>query len=294
MTNDLQERKSKGELLKDYLHSPEVMGAIKKVLPKFLTTDKLLTIVLGEVRKNPKLLECDQISFVNAIVECTQLGLIPGSLFGQAYLIPFNKSEKRMIDGKEKWTKRLICTLLPGYRGYVTLAERAGTSLVAHAVYENDKYECLLGTEQKILHIPAHEDRGDIRCAYAVAKKQTIDKKTGDKQIITKIDHLSMDDLNKAKSCSKCPEDFWDKWEDEQCRKTAAKRLSKYLDLTPEFSQLNEIDNNLDSGIIIDGDFNVESRQQKKPQGKALADKIKKQKEDQKDQFQKECESIFD
>jgi len=234
-------------VLKSYLETPQVTSALEKILPKFLTIDKLLSVVLTEVRNIPKLLECDHESFTNCLLKCVQLGLVPGALLGQAYLIPRN------IKGK------MTCTLLPGYRGYVVLAERAGTSLTAQCYCENDiKYECMLGSVEQIIHIPANDNRGKVICAYAVAKKEAIDK-NGTRRIVTKIDHMSMSDINRAKACSQCPDKFWKPHEHEMCRKTVAKRLGKYLDLSPEFSQLREIDNNLDNGIIIEGEYSKEN-----------------------------------
>lgn len=264
--NQVTERpKNQVSVLRDFLNTKEVVGAINKVLPSYLTTDKMLSLALSEVRKTPKLLECDKISFSNAIVECAQLGLWPGTLLGQAYLVPY----------KDK------CTLMPGYRGYIVLASRSGYSVTAHCVYENDiKYECILGSVERIIHIPADENRGKIKCVYAVAKSEIIDKKTGEVKIIQKIDHMTMDDLNKARRCSQCPDKFWDKWPEEMYRKTVVRRLSKYLDLSPEFMRLCDIDNSIDSGLTIDGEFLTENEQEKIqepsiPQSKKILNQLK-------------------
>lgn len=263
MTNEVQKSPNQVNELKAYLEGAKVTAAIEKVLPKFLTVDKLLSIVLTEVRNTPKLLECDRVSFTNSLITCVQLGLVPGALLGQAYLIPRN------IKGK------MTCTLMPGYRGYVVLAERAGTSLTAQCYCENDiKYECQLGSINKIIHIPANNDRGKIICAYAVARSETIDK-NGTIKIISKIDHMAMSDLNKARACSQCPDKFWKPWEHEMCRKTPTRRLSKYLDLSPAFNQLREIDNKFDSGEMIDGDFTDETETPPMPQNQKMLNKLK-------------------
>lgn len=253
MTNEVQKKPNQVNELRRYLETKNVTRAIEEVLPKFLTIDKLLSVVLTEVRKIPKLLECDRESFTTCLIQCVQLGLVPGALLGQAYLIPRN------LKGK------MTCTLLPGYRGYVVLAERAGTSLTAQCYCENDiKYECLLGSVEQIIHIPANDNRGKVICAYAVAKKEAIDK-NGTRRIITKIDHMSMSDLNKAMACSQCPDKFWKPWKSEMCRKTVAKRLGKYLDLSPDFNQLVEVDNEIESGVTIDGAFTDETEPKAPP-----------------------------
>lgn len=278
MNNQVQEQDKKPNqvrVLKKYLESPKVNMAIKKVLPKFLTFDKLLSFVMTEVRSIPKLLKCDHVSFTNCLIQCVQLGLIPGKFFGQAYLIP------REIDGI------MTCTLLPGYRGYVVLAERAGTSLTAQCYCENDiKYECMLGSFEQIIHIPANDNRGKIICAYAVAKNETI-LKDGSRKIITKIDHMSMSEIEKAKACSQCPTRFWKPWEHEMCRKTVALRLSKYLDLSKEFNQLREIDSNIGSGVALEGEFTSEEEKQNMPQNKKLLEQMKNKKSSVQDDIDK-------
>ncbi|MGQ7097328.1 recombinase RecT [Escherichia sp. SP-MK] len=57
--------------------------------------ERMIRIATTEIRKVPALGNCDTMSFVSAIVQCSQLGLEPGSALGHAYLLPFgNKNEK--------------------------------------------------------------------------------------------------------------------------------------------------------------------------------------------------------
>lgn len=258
--NDQTERpKNQVSVLRDYLNSQEIVSALNKVMPNFLTADKILSIALSEARKTPKLLNCDKMSFANCIVKATQMGLIIGSSFGQAYLVPF---------GKE-------CTLMPGYRGYVVLAERAGTALTGHCVCENDPvYKCLYGSAEQIKHEPAINNRGKIICAYAVARKQVIRK---DGSIITmqKIDHMSMEELEKREACTKTDGSFYKKWRKEMYRKAPVRRLAKYLDLSPEFEMLREIDNTIDSGMTIDSVFTEEPEAPLLPQNEKMKQQMK-------------------
>lgn len=45
------------------------------LLPSHVTTRKFFRIALNAVQHNPKLLECDQLSFRMALMECTSMGL---------------------------------------------------------------------------------------------------------------------------------------------------------------------------------------------------------------------------
>lgn len=257
MVNEVQKKtKDKLNALKTMLTSDKVKNAIYTALPKYLTTDKMIGVALSEVRNTPKLLECDQTSFINALVQCSQLGLLPGNGLGQAYLIPY---------GKE-------CTFMPGYRGYIVAARRSTpkTIITAHCVYENDeKYECIYGSVEKIIHIPTLKNRGAIIGAYAIARDE-------DGNEI--IDQLSVEDINKARACSKCPDAAWKLWYPEQARKTAVRRLSKYLDLSPQFNKLRDIDNDIDFGknSVIEGDYETEPEKKRLPQNKSALNKLKK------------------
>ena len=83
-----------------------------------------LYIVMTELRKTPKLLECDAASLMGSIGQVAQLGLEVGGLLGHAYLIPY---------GRE-------CQLVIGYKGLMELARRSGQikSIEARAVFEGD------------------------------------------------------------------------------------------------------------------------------------------------------------
>ena len=51
---------------------------IARCLPKHLTPDRMARIAMTELRKTPKLQECDPMSFIAAIMQASQLGLEPG------------------------------------------------------------------------------------------------------------------------------------------------------------------------------------------------------------------------
>lgn len=129
---------------------------MRLALPKHLTADRLCRIVMTAVQTTPKLLECDRRSFFAAVMSCAQLGLEPDGVLGQAYLIPFGNKVQ----------------LIVGYKGLISLARNSGdvVSIAAHEVCRNDHFKYVFGLEEKLEHIPATGERGEITHFYAVAQ----------------------------------------------------------------------------------------------------------------------------
>jgi recombination protein RecT len=125
------------------------------VLPEHLTADRLLRAVIAALQGNPALLDCDRTSLYRAVMTCAQLGLEPDGGLGQAWLVPSR--------GKVQ--------LVPGYRGFLALARNSGqiTSLNAQAVHRNDHFEYAYGLNERLEHVPAAGDRGEIGHFYAYA-----------------------------------------------------------------------------------------------------------------------------
>lgn len=137
-----------------------MMPQMKLALPKHLTPERLVRVVMTSVQNNAKLLECDRNSFLSAVMTCAQLGLEPDGVLGQAYLIPFK------VQGQMR------CQFIPGYKGLIALARNSGdvTSIQAQAVHANDDFTYRFGLNETLDHTPAAGDRGDITHFYAIAK----------------------------------------------------------------------------------------------------------------------------
>src|SRR6185437_2021004 len=85
--------------------------SIKALLPKHLTPERMLKIALSTTARTPALLACTPQSIVLAVMQAAELGLEPGGLLGESYLVPYGSEAK----------------LIVGYRGLVALARRSGT-----------------------------------------------------------------------------------------------------------------------------------------------------------------------
>lgn len=134
---------------------------IQLALPRHVSPDRMLRIVLTTVQRTPKLLECTRESLLGCIVQCAQLGLEPDGLLGHAYLIPF-------WNGREN---RFECQLIVGYKGLRKLAWQSGeiSSVSSRVVHAKDDFEYEYGLEEKLRHVPTDEaDPGPVVAAYAI------------------------------------------------------------------------------------------------------------------------------
>lgn len=115
---------------------------MERALPRHMTADRMARIALTSLRVNPKLMSCTRDSFYGSLMAASQLGLEPG-INGQCYLIPYRDNRKG-VD---------ICTLVPGWRGYMDLVNRTERATAStDAVYDGDEFDYTLGTKVNIHH----------------------------------------------------------------------------------------------------------------------------------------------
>ncbi|EHL7675887.1 recombinase RecT, partial [Escherichia coli] len=139
-----------------FINQPSMKEQLAAALPRHMTAERMIRIATTEIRKVPALGNCDTMSFVSAIVQCSQLGLEPGSALGHAYLLPFgNKNEK---SGKKN------VQLIIGYRGMIDLARRSGqiASLSARVVREGDEFSFEFGLDEKLIHRPGENEDAPV------------------------------------------------------------------------------------------------------------------------------------
>jgi recombination protein RecT len=116
---------------------------LMKVLPSNVDPQRLIGAAITAVTKTPKLLECNTISLYSALLQSGRLGLIPDSVLGEAYLIPYGKS----------------CNLVIGYKGLISLATRTGKvkNIWADVSYEKDTFKEVKGLNRNLVHEPSEE-----------------------------------------------------------------------------------------------------------------------------------------
>lgn len=210
----------------------QMKGEIARCLPKHLTPERMTRIALTELRKTPKLQECDPMSFIAAIMQASQLGLEPG-IMGSCYLIPFYNNKL----GKYE------CTFMPGYRGFLDLARRSGqiVSLVARAVYENDEFSYEFGLKEDIKHKPCMDNKGSLIAVYAVALL-----KDGGHQ----FDVMSKSEVDTIRATSKSKDSGpWVSHYEEMAKKTVLRRLFKWLPCSVEMQKAVSLDEQQENGM---------------------------------------------
>lgn len=209
----------------------QMKGEIARCLPKHLTPERMTRIAMTELRKTPKLQECDPMSFIAAIMQASQLGLEPGVL-GSCYLIPFWNSKLGKFE----------CTFMPGYRGFLDLARRSGQiiSLVARAVFSNDMFHYEFGLKEDIIHKPAMDDRGELVAVYSVALL-----KDGGHQfeVMSKREVDIIRDSSKSKDSGP-----WITHYEEMAKKTVLRKLFKWLPCSVEMQKAVSLDEQQELG----------------------------------------------
>ncbi|MBA3051912.1 recombinase RecT [bacterium] len=202
--------------------------AMATALPRHLNADRMVRIVLTEMRRNPKLVTCTKQSLAGSVIMASQLGLEPG-VNGQCWLVPY---------GNE-------ATFIIGYQGLIELAYRSNMVefVIGEAVYENDEFTYSLGTEQFIKHVPAEADRGKLKAAYAVAKMKGASMPVF--KVLTKEDILKVKASSPAANSAHSP---WNTWPETMWVKTAVKKLMKFIPKSAEINKALEADDRVDAG----------------------------------------------
>lgn len=209
-------------------------------LPKGIPVSYMMRVVLTAVQRTPDLLKCAPITLLGAVFQAAQLGLVPDGVLGQAYLVPFNNSQK----------KRKEVQFIPGYRGLVTLARRSGeiSTIDADVVREKDSFKYVRGLNPVLEHIPSEDaNPGKIVKVYAFAKL-----KDGGFQI--KVMNLREVEAIKQRSAAvKAKRSSpWDTDPEWMFKKTALKQLCKLLPVSTELQRALGLDDRAEVALPQD------------------------------------------
>jgi len=145
---------SPAKTLNDFMD--KYKGQIALALPKHLTADRMVRLVMTTFSQNAALQKCDMHSIFASTIVAAQLGLEIG-VGGQGYLVPYG--------GK--------ATFVPGWQGLVDLVSRAGRATVwTGAVFKGDEFDWALGDRPFVKHRPAGggDTWRDITHVYAIGR----------------------------------------------------------------------------------------------------------------------------
>jgi recombination protein RecT len=235
MTQDAQQR------LKSELH--RIQPALAQILPRHLSPDRLVKIVLSATLRKPSLLECTLPSIIRSVMQAAELGLELGGLLGEAYLVPY-----RVTVSPNRQEKQAQCIV--GYRGFIKLARQSGeiSTVTAHPVYKGDVFSVDAANEE-VKHLPdlfaATRDPSDIIAVY-----MTVRFKDGAKQ----IDYMNRAEIEAIRRRSKAADDGpWVSDYAEMCRKSIVRRGLKYAPISVHLARVIEDEMKIDEdGVMTD------------------------------------------
>lgn len=240
-------------------------GQIKVALPKHMDGDRMLRITMTSVQKNPRLLDCDPMSLVAAVIQSATLGLEPDGALGEAYLVPYG--------GKVQFQA--------GYKGMMKLARQSGAvgAIGANVVRKRDVFEYTEGPEGTLRHVPFALDipddaddlalkegaedlakiAGPLTHAYAWAKLKdgTIQRVVLNRiQVLARREKSSGWQAYRAKKISDNP---WATSPAAMWQKTAIRELMKLCPQSVELARALKLDAAAESGAPQDFGDVIES-----------------------------------
>jgi recombination protein RecT len=206
---------------------------IAKALPKHMSPERMMRVALTCLSRVPKLADCTPESFAQCLLSLSQWGLEPDGR--RAHLIPY---------GRE-------CTLIIDYKGLVELAYRSGSVRLIHAdvVREGDWFEYSLGEVKA--HTPwafrmdgdKPTEAGEIVAAYCIVR---LDHDCAKCEVMTRDE---IDGIRKrSKSGQSGP---WVTDYAEMAKKTAFRRVSKWLPLSAEVHEAYDREDSQESLTVV-------------------------------------------
>lgn len=204
------------------------------VLGKNMPVSRLINVTMASIGRNDGIQRCTPVSVVRSVMVAAQVGLDPSGVLGSAYLVPYWNDRIKAFEAQ----------LIIGYRGMLDLARRAGEVVHAEArtVYQNDRFEYMLGTSPNLVHVPSLDtDPGPPIAAYAVITLRNSDKPL--------IEIMSRTEIERIRARSKAKESGpWVTDWDMMARKTALRRVIRYAPMSPEAAQAVTAEERMEAG----------------------------------------------
>lgn len=203
---------------------------LKVALPVHIPVERFMRVIQTAAASNTELLDADRRSLFEAAMKAAQDGLLPDGRHGA--FVTFNTKAR---DGS--WVKKV--QWMPMIAGILKKIRNSGElqSVCAHVVYSNDTFVYAMGDDERIEHMPAMGNRGEPVAAYAIAK-------TKDGGIYREV--MTHAEIERVRSVSRAAtKGPWVDWWDEMARKTALRRLSKWLPMSSDLDELMRRDDEL-------------------------------------------------
>jgi phage RecT family recombinase len=194
-----------------------LMPHVPALLPPDITPEQFRAALYLELAGRPGLAECTQESLRDAVIKAATYGLLPGR---DVHLLPFANRRK---GGKKE------ATFVPNYFGVILALERSGKvrRAFAHPVQEGDEWGFDMFADRPV-HRPAvtlGKAPGAVLFYYGAVMFT---------DGTCAFEVLSLDDIEAV--MKRAPAHESGPWVTDRvmmCRKTAIKRVAKYVRLTP-------------------------------------------------------------
>lgn len=217
---------------------------IAAALPRHLDPERMVRVVLTCLLRTPKLLDCDALSLVGAVIQSAQLGLEPDPTLGEAYLVP-------------RWNKKRNVSevnFMVGYKGLVKLAYQAAivSSIEARIVHAKDDFKYRHGTDPFLHHVGSGaDDPGPMTHAYCLLRfKDGTDPK---------FEVMPRREIERHRARSSSADDGpWVTDYDAMACKTACRVTMKLAPLSTELRRAIALDERAEAGVPQDLDALVD------------------------------------
>lgn len=181
---------------------------IESVLPNHITFEQFSKAVSMAVMQNSDLMDADQKTLFNSVMQCANDGLIPDNK--EAALIPYKKK----------------VSYLPMVGGVLKRIRQSGQvkSIIAKPVFENDSFDYWFdedGEHIKFKPVLSGE-KGGLKLVFAAARL------ISNELIVEVLSKTEVDKIRKESKASYAGNP-WEKWYERMAVKTAIHRISKHL-----------------------------------------------------------------
>lgn len=268
----IRECKDLGELFT----SAEFRERIVASVPRHMTSDRILSVVLRAHMTNPLLLQATPMSFAGACLTATNTGLEPNSALQEAHLIPFKMKDRKT--GKEVIQIQVIF----GFQGLLKLANNTGRllSISANVVYPSDVFDWMEGSNTFLQYkrggrrVRTEQDHPEYAFFHARLTGGGESMEVWPYADVLRIRNLSqayrraLRAKQEAETNNRRPpltwtEAPWVRWEEAMARKTMVRAGVKYLPKSVELANAARLDEmqdkrDIDYSKVIDLAGNAE------------------------------------
>lgn len=251
----------------DLLNEDSRRKEMASLCGKLLSVDRLFSISVNAVAQTQKLGLCTPMSLVRAVKTCAEWGLEPNTAQQHCYLIPrFNKVK----DAQGKETKEWQGTAMLGWRGMLELFRRSGVGeqIWADVVYAGEPFRWRkVITRDGFLFDFEHDQSGATLQDAKILKAYAIAVFKGGAVQGVKLERWEID---KIALVSEAPNGPWESWEEEMAKKSAVRRLGKYLPMTEGLAKFLADDAVVEGQIISREDNRAPRQPTRAPAARAL------------------------